>query len=107
MRERERERELSSEPGHSLLTLPGVNVPNYKNRTLWTADNLDVMRGMNSETVDLIYLDPPFNSKQDYAAPIGSQAAGAAFTDTWSLTTSKPSTPRNYKPLRRSCGTPS
>ena len=40
---------------------------------------------MNSETVDLIYLDPPFNSKQDYAAPIGSQAAGAAFKDTWSL----------------------
>ena len=30
------------------------------NRTLWTGDNLDVMRGMNSETVDLIYLYPPF-----------------------------------------------
>ena len=44
------------------------------------------MRGMNSESVDLIYSDPPFNSKQDYAAPIGSAAAGAAFKDTWSLT---------------------
>lgn len=43
------------------------------------------MRGMNSETVDLIYLDPPFNSKANYAAPIGSQAAGAAFKDTWTL----------------------
>ena len=43
------------------------------------------MRGMNSESVDLIYLDPPFNSKADYAAPIGSAAAGAAFTDTWTL----------------------
>ena len=40
---------------------------------------------MNSETIDLIYLDPPFNSKKDYAAPIGSKAAGAAFQDTWSL----------------------
>ena len=40
---------------------------------------------MNSETVDLIYLDPPFNSNKDYAAPIGSQAAGAAFKDTWTL----------------------
>ncbi len=58
---------------------------NWANRTLWTADNLKVMRGMNSGTVDLIYLDPPFNSKKDYAAPIGSQAAGAAFQDTWSL----------------------
>ena len=43
------------------------------------------MRGMNSESVDLIYLDPPFNSNTDYAAPIGSAAAGAAFKDTWSL----------------------
>ena len=43
------------------------------------------MRGMNSECIDLVYLDPPFNSNADYAAPIGSQAAGAAFKDTWSL----------------------
>ena len=58
---------------------------NWTNRTIWTGDNLDVMRGMNSETVDLIYLDPPFNSSRDYAAPIGSEAAGAAFKDTWTL----------------------
>ena len=59
--------------------------PNWSNRTLWTGDNLDIMRGMNSETVDLIYLDPPFNSNRDYSAPIGSEAAGAAFKDTWTL----------------------
>ena len=59
--------------------------PNWVNRTLWTGDNLDVMRGMNSASVDLIYLDPPFNSKRDYASPIGSEAAGAAFKDTWGL----------------------
>ena len=59
--------------------------PNWKNRTLWTGDNLDFMRGMNSESVDLIYLDPPFNSNRDYSAPIGSEAAGAAFKDTWTL----------------------
>ena len=58
---------------------------NWRNRTLWTGDNLDIMRGMNSESVDLIYLDPPFNSNQDYSAPIGSEAAGAAFKDTWTL----------------------
>jgi len=52
---------------------------------MWTGDNLDVMRGMNSESVDLIYLDPPFNSNRNYAAPIGSEAAGAAFKDTWTL----------------------
>ena len=43
------------------------------------------MRGMNSESVDLIYLDPPFNSNKDYAAPIGAEAAGASFKDTWTL----------------------
>ncbi|MYH58954.1 MAG: site-specific DNA-methyltransferase, partial [Boseongicola sp. SB0675_bin_26] len=62
-----------------------MNAANWSNRTLWTGDNLDIMRGMNSESVDLIYLDPPFNSNRDYAAPIGSEAAGAAFKDTWTL----------------------
>ena len=58
---------------------------NWSNQTIWTGDNLPIMRGMNSASVDLIYLDPPFNSKANYAAPIGSQAAGAEFKDTWSL----------------------
>jgi len=40
---------------------------------------------MNSGSVDLIYLDPPFNSNANYAAPIGSKAAGAEFKDTWGL----------------------
>ena len=59
--------------------------PNWSDKTIWTGDCLDIMRGMNAETVDLIYLDPPFNSNANYAAPIGSQAAGAAFKDTWGL----------------------
>ncbi len=58
---------------------------NFVNRTLWTGDNLDILRGLNSETIDLIYLDPPFNSNKTYEAPVGSQAAGAAFKDTWTL----------------------
>ena len=58
---------------------------NWQPKTIWTQDNLPVMRGMNSDSVDLIYLDPPFNSKTNYAAPIGSKAAGAAFKDTWTL----------------------
>ena len=58
---------------------------NVNPKTIFTGDNLPIMRGMNSESVDLIYLDPPFNSKANYAAPIGSEAAGAAFKDTWTL----------------------
>ena len=59
--------------------------PNWANETMWTGDNLPIMRGMNSDSVDLIYLDPPFNSKANYAAPVGSKAAGAEFKDTWTL----------------------
>lgn len=59
--------------------------PNWTNETMWTGDNLPIMRGMNSSSVDLIVLDPPFNSKANYAAPIGSKAAGAEFKDTWTL----------------------
>ena len=59
--------------------------PNFANRTVWTGDNLDVLRGINAACVDLIYLDPPFNSEDEYSAPIGSEAAGAAFKDTWTL----------------------
>ncbi len=62
-----------------------MNPPNFVSGTVWTGDNLPVMRGINSACVDLIYLDPPFNSNEDYAAPIGSRAAGAAFKDTWTL----------------------
>ena len=62
-----------------------MSLPNWVNRTIWTGDNLDIMRGMNSACVDLIYCDPPFNSNRTYSAPIGSQAAGAAFKDTWTL----------------------
>ncbi len=59
--------------------------PNFADKTIWTGDNLDILRGLNSETVDLIYLDPPFNSNRNYSAPVGSKAAGAAFKDTWTL----------------------
>ena len=58
---------------------------NVNPKTIFTGDNLPIMRGMNSESVDLIYLDPPFNSNANYAAPIGSEAAGAEFKDTWTL----------------------
>ena len=58
---------------------------NVENRTIFEGDNLDILRGFDSETIDLIYLDPPFNSNKTYEAPIGSDAAGAAFKDSWSL----------------------
>ena len=50
---------------------------------LYFGDCLDVMReDIASESVDLIYLDPPFNSKRLYNAFIGG-AQWVAFDDTW------------------------
>lgn len=52
-------------------------------RDLYVSDNLPVLRGLEKESVDLIYLDPPFNSKKQHRAPIGSKAEGQKFDDTW------------------------
>lgn len=58
--------------------------------TLYYGDNLDILRRyLADETVDLIYLDPPFKSNQDYnilfAEQDGSRSAAQirAFSDTW------------------------
>jgi site-specific DNA-methyltransferase (adenine-specific) len=52
---------------------------------LYYGDNLDVMRRhVASESIDLIYLDPPFNSDRNYnLLHKGSQAQERAFVDTW------------------------
>ena len=57
--------------------------PNFNNRTLYHLDNLDVLRGMNSESVHLIATDPPFNKGRDFHATPDSLAAGARFQDRW------------------------
>ena len=57
--------------------------PNFKNRTLYHGDNLRFLRGINSETVDLIATDPPFNKNRDFHATPDSLAAGAKFQDRW------------------------
>src|SRR5438128_12124818 len=58
--------------------------------TLYYGDNLTVLREhIPGESIDLIYLDPPFNSQATYNvlfhAPTGegSQAQIEAFEDTW------------------------
>jgi len=51
--------------------------------TLYTNDNLFILNGLDSNLADLMYLDPPFNSKRFYSAPIGSKAAGTSFKDMW------------------------
>jgi adenine specific DNA methylase Mod len=57
---------------------------------LYYGDNLDILREhIPDESVDLIYLDPPFNSQANYnvlfRAPTGEQSRAQieAFEDTW------------------------
>lgn len=58
-----------------------------QNRTIYTADNLAVLRGLPQGVVDLIYLDPPFNSKKQWANPLKTDDADkkiiGKFKDTW------------------------
>src|ERR1700681_986628 len=59
------------------------------NNVLYYGDNLDILRRkIKDETVDLCYIDPPFNSKRNYNQiynNIGSEdrAQAQAFVDTW------------------------
>jgi DNA modification methylase len=47
-------------------------------------DNLEVMKAMESETVDLIYLDPPFFSNRNYEVIWGDEGEVRSFQDRWS-----------------------
>src|SRR3972149_1960033 len=57
--------------------------------SLYFGDNLEVLRQFPPNAVDLIYLDPPFNSNRDYNAIFKDETGSAppaqikAFTDTW------------------------
>ncbi len=66
-----------------------------KTNVLYFGDNLPILRNREyfpDECVDLIYLDPPFNSKKDYnvlfkeTSGLESEAQIKAFGDTWHWT---------------------
>lgn len=67
------------------MTLFGNGGPEH--RTLYYGDCLDWMNQWDSQTVDLIYLDPPFNSNATYNVLYRDRGAGKAqyraFDDTW------------------------
>jgi 16S rRNA G966 N2-methylase RsmD len=64
-------------------------VTTQKNQLYYDDDYEVLQRYIPSESVDLVYLDPPFNSRQDYnvlfAEKDGSQSSSQirAFEDTW------------------------
>jgi DNA modification methylase len=48
-------------------------------RVVWCGDNLDKLRDMPSQCVDLVYIDPPFNSNRDYEVFWGETREKRAF----------------------------
>jgi len=70
-------------------------------------DNLDILsRYVKDESVDLVYLDPPFNSNANYNVlfkeRVGSEAAGQiqAFEDTWTWTSDDEKVYAAHRPSR-------
>ena len=55
---------------------------NFLDNTLYEMDNLIVLRGMNSETIDLIATDPPFNTKRNRTKTAGHYVDKWKFGDT-------------------------
>ena len=82
-------------------------VPVRPDRYLYHGDNLDVLRELRSETVDLVYLDPPFKSnrvfnvfhKETNGAPAAAQQL--AFVDTW---TWDPKAAKTYRQVVETAG---
>ena len=65
-----------------------VVLPPEGKNGLYYGDNWDILRAFPDGFVDLVYIDPPFNSQRDYNVIFdNSVAEEKAFADTWSLTT--------------------
>ena len=68
-------------------TKPSLTHPYIAGNALVCGDNLDIMRELPDECVDLIYLDPPFNSNHNYVAAFGDKGSVAAqLRDIWRWT---------------------
>ena len=98
------------------ITLDTPIAKKIPNRSLVIHDNLPVLAAMPDACVDLIYLDPPFNSKRQYSNVLnipaeyaeslyqdrhsmGDTTVTVGFSDTWSMDTLVPADPANAPSL--------
>ena len=74
--------------GGNLPPPPNFSSQNYlEGNALVCGDNLAVLKELPDECVDLIYLDPPFNSNQFYVAAFGNKGmVRAQLRDIWRWT---------------------
>ena len=78
--------------------------------TLWYGDCLTVIQGMKAASVDLIYLDPPFNSNKNYHSIYKDETGRSlpdqveAFCDMWTLDEERERSLRHMPVLMREQG---
>ncbi len=87
-------------------------MPDLATNVLYYGDNLDILRRyLPDAAVDLVYLDPPFNSNRDYnvifrdESGIAPAAQRLAFEDTWHRDASVRRSSARRLPLRPSDST--
>ena len=57
--------------------------PELDPNRLFCGDNLEVMRSLPAESIDLIYADPPFFSQREYSVVWGDEQEKRSFSDVW------------------------
>jgi DNA modification methylase len=60
-----------------------MTIKNEVKNKLILGDNLDILKTLKDESVDLIYIDPPFFSNRNYEVVFGDEAEIRSFEDRW------------------------
>ena len=72
--------------------------PNFQLNSFYLGDNIDVLRSFDSETVDLIATDPPFNNKRDAFEGELKGGGKAKFKDNWHWVDPDPTKGKRHDP---------
>ena len=72
--------------------------PNFQLNAFYLGDNLDVLRSFDSDTVDLIATDPPFNKKRDAFEGELKGGGKAKFKDNWHWVDPDPDKGKRHDP---------
>jgi DNA modification methylase len=68
---------------NEIVARPVTPISHLRPGVLYHGDNIDILRQMEDESVDLIYLDPPFFSNRTYEVIWGDEAEVRSFHDRW------------------------
>lgn len=71
---------------HVIQPRADMPAPNFRKRTVYQGDCLEVMRGLNSGTIDLIATDPPFGKDRNFMSTPGDMKGNersVGFKDRW------------------------